>query len=149
MLEWLEWYNWAVLGVVLLFLELFLPFFILIWFGLGALLMALLVWLMPAVGFSAQILTWIVISTIFLVFWFKVYKPLCKTKSGQSSAQAIGEVGLLVDPLEPFGKSRVRFQVPLLGTEIWECVSDDKIDAGDRVKVLSVDGNILKVTKEI
>ena len=148
MFEWLEWYTWALLGLVLILSELVFPFFVLLWFGLGALIVAIFIWIVPLMGFSAQILLWIAISTALLVYWFKFYKPLhYKTKSGFSSAQAIGEIGLLVDNIQPFGKSRVRFQIPLLGAEIWECVSDETITAGERVKVISVDGNILKIVK--
>ena len=147
MVEWTAWYNWALLGVLLMLAELLLPFFVLIWFGLGALIIAFLVWLMPSLHLTAELILWMIFSSALIVFWFKIYKPYCKTKSGQSSAQAIGEVGLLIESVKPFGKSRVRFQVPLLGTEIWECVSDDTLDAGERVQVISVDGNILKVGK--
>ena len=144
----IEWWHWAVLGVGLMVTELLLPTMVLVWFGLGALLVALVHFLFPNVGLTIELLLWIVTSIALVVLWFKVFKPhQHKTLSGRSSAQAVGEVGLLVSNVEPFQKGRVRFQTPLFGSDVWECVADEAIHAGERVKVVSVEGSILKITK--
>jgi inner membrane protein len=143
----IEWWHWAVLGVGLTVSELLVPAFVLVWFGLGALLVALLLALLPDTGLVPQILLWIVTSVAFVVTWFKVFKPgQHKTLIGRSSAQVIGEVGLLVSDVEPFQKGSVRFQKPLFGSDVWECIADEAIKAGARVKVVSVEGSILKIT---
>ncbi len=144
----LEWFHWAILGVALVVAELLVPAFVLVWFGLGGLFVALLLVLFPTASFITQLLVWIVASVSLVLLWFKVFKPhQHKITSGRSSAEAVGEVGLLVSAIEPFGKAKVRFQTPLLGSDVWDCVSDEKIAAGSRVKVLSVDGSLLKITK--
>jgi len=144
----IEWWHWAVLGVVLMAAEMVVPAFVLIWFGLGALLVALAVVLVPGLGFIPQILIWIVTSIAFVILWFKVFKPGHHvTLIGRSSAQAIGEVGLLVSDVEPFQKGQVSFQRPLYGSDLWDCISDEAIKSGERVKVSGVEGSILKVTK--
>ncbi|MDX2027255.1 MAG: NfeD family protein [Alphaproteobacteria bacterium] len=144
----LEWYHWAILGVVLTVLELVVPAFVLVWFGLGALLVALGLFLMPDLSFITQLLIWIIASVDLVLLWFKVFKPhQHKILVGRSSAQAIGEIGLLVNDVEPFQKGRVRFQIPLIGADVWECVADESIKAGSRVKVISVEGSLLKITK--
>ena len=38
-----EWWHWAVAGIVLILAELAVPAFVLVWFGLGALIVALIV----------------------------------------------------------------------------------------------------------
>jgi membrane protein implicated in regulation of membrane protease activity len=144
----LAWYQWAILGVALVLAELLVPAFVLVWFGLGALVVAALVALFRDVYFVAQLLVWIAASVALVLLWFKVFKPYQhKITSGRSSAEAVGEVGLLVSDIAPFGKAKVRFQTPLLGSDVWECVSDEKIAAGSRVKVVSVDGSLLKISK--
>ncbi|MDD3370706.1 MAG: NfeD family protein [Alphaproteobacteria bacterium] len=144
----LEWYHWAVLGICLIASELVVPAFVLVWFGLGGLVVAMLLYLLPNTSFVAQLLVWMVSSIALVVLWFMVFKPhQHKITSGRSSAEAIGEVGLLVNDIEPFGKAKVRFQTPLIGADVWDCVSDEKIAAGTRVKVVSVDGSFLKITK--
>ncbi|MFA5040827.1 MAG: NfeD family protein [Bdellovibrionales bacterium] len=143
-----EWYHWAILGVALVVAELLVPAFVLVWFGLGGLVVALLLVLFPSASFIAQLLVWIVSSVALVLLWFKVFKPhQHKSTSGRSSAEAVGEVGLLINDLEPFKKAKARFQTPLLGADVWECVADEKIAAGERVKVVSVEGSLLKVTK--
>jgi membrane-bound ClpP family serine protease len=41
----------------------------------------------------------------------------------------------------------VRFQKPLLGSEEWECVVDEAIAAGERVRVVAMEGSFLKVAR--
>ncbi len=144
-----EWYHWAILGIVLTATELVVPAFVLVWFGLGALIVAGMAAMGPDIGLIPQLLVWLTASIILVFLWFKVFKPgRHKIKAGRASAEAVGEIGLLVSNIEPFGKAKVRFQTPLLGSDVWECVSgDEKIQAGARVKVASVEGNLLKITK--
>ena len=145
----LQWHHWAILGVVLVIAELMVPAFVLVWCGLGALVVAALVAVLPDASFITQLLVWIVSSVALVLLWFKVFKPhQHKTLDGRSSAQAIGEIGLLVSDIEPFTKAKVRFQTPLIGSDVWECVSEENIKAGSRVKVVSVEGSYLKITME-
>jgi membrane protein implicated in regulation of membrane protease activity len=146
----LGWYHWAILGLVLVASELLVPAFVLVWFGLGGLVVALLLVLFPSASFVAQLLVWLAASVALVLLWFRVFKPhYLKTTSGRSSAEALGEVGLLINDIEPFGKAKVRFQTPLLGADVWECVADEKIAAGSRVKVVSVEGSLLKITNSL
>ena len=144
----LEWYYWAILGVALVVAELLVPAFVLVWFGLGALLVALGLFLMPDMELIPQLLIWIVASVSFVLLWFKVFKPLHhKTLIGRSSAQVVGEVGLLVNDVDKFQKGQVRFQAPIIGSDVWECIADEPIKAGSHVKVLAVEGSLLRITK--
>lgn len=139
-----EWWHWAVFGLVLIVAELAVPQFVLIWFGLGALVVALLQLLLP-MGDVAQILAWIVASLAMVLLWFRVFKTrLHSTRIGLADA-ALGESGVLVGAVEPFKRGSVRFQKPLLGAEVWECIADESIPAGERVRVVAVEGSFLKV----
>ena len=59
----------------------------------------------------------------------------------------IGEIGLLVSAVAPFERGKVRFQCPVLGAEEWACVAEAAIAAGERVRVVSVEGSYVKVAK--
>lgn len=143
-----EWWHWIVLGFGLVLAELALPAFFVIWFGLGALLVGLLLLGLPGLGLTAQLALWIVASLAMVAGWFRVFrKGEHKTRIGQSDGDTIGEVGLMARAAAPFERGRVRFQKPLLGSEEWECVVDDAIAAGERVRVVSVEGSFLKVRK--
>jgi inner membrane protein len=143
-----EWWHWIVLGFVLVVAELAVPAFFIIWFGLGALLVGLLLLVAPAMSMTLQLALWCVASLGMVVLWFRIFKRGDhKTRIGQSDGDTIGEIGLMAKAAAPFARGRVRFQKPLLGSEEWECVVDEAIAAGERVRVVSVEGSFLKVQK--
>ena len=142
----LEWWAWIVGGIALIVAELAIPSFFVIWFGLGALLVGLLMLAVPDLSLTAQLATWTVASLAMVVLWFRVFKPsFQKTRIGTSAGEAIGEIGLLVAAVAPFERGKVRFQRPVLGSEEWVCVADSPIAAGERVKVITVEGSFLTV----
>lgn len=142
----IEWWQWAVTGIGLILAELAVPAFVLIWFGLGALVVALLVAIDPAVGITGQLAFWLVISLALVALWFKIFKRGAhKTRIGMADADVIGEVGLLARDVAPFEKGEVRFQKPVLGSDVWPCIADENIKSGQRVRVLAVEGSFLKV----
>ena len=144
----LEWWAWIVGGIALIVAELAIPSFFVIWFGFGALLVGLLMLALPDLSLTAQLATWTVASLAMVVLWFRVFKPsFQKTRIGTSAGEAIGEIGLLVAAVAPFERGKVRFQRPVLGSEEWVCVADSPIAAGERVKVITVEGSFLTVGK--
>ena len=136
-----------ILGLALGLSELASGTFFIVWFGLGALLVGLMLLVFPGAGFTAQILLWTLASVALTALWFKVFRrDADKTQSGQA-AEALGEIGVLVRAVEPFQKGEVRFQKPVMGSEVWTCIADEAIAAGERVRVVTVDGQLLKVGK--
>jgi membrane protein implicated in regulation of membrane protease activity len=111
----IEWWHWAVAGIVLILAELAVPAFVLVWFGLGALVVAVLAAVM-AIGVTTQLFAWLVVSVLLVFLWFKVFRPEShRTRVGMSAPAMIGEIGLLTQAVAPFGRGEVRFQKPLLG----------------------------------
>lgn len=143
-----EWWHWVVVGIVLILAELAIPAFFIIWFGFGGLVVAGVLLAAPALSLTAQLALWTVASLMMVSLWFRVFKPgLHKTRVGTSDGEVIGEVGLLVGAVAPFARGKVRFQRPVLGAEEWVCLSEAAIPAGERVRVVAVEGSFLKVTK--
>ena len=143
-----EWWHWIVGGIALTLAELAVPAFYIIWFGLGALLVGLLLLFAPALSLTAQVGLWIVASLAMVALWFRVFRAsFQKTRSGTADGEGIGEIGLTVGAIAPFAKGKVRFQRPLLGAEEWTCLADQEIAAGERVRVTAVEGSFLKVEK--
>ena len=143
-----EWWVWIVGGVALMLAELAVASFFVIWFGLGALLVGLLMLLMPTLSLTAQLATWTIASLAMVVLWFRVFKQnQHKTLVGTADGEVMGEIGLLVGAVAPFARGKVRFQRPILGSEEWVCTADAAIAAGERVKVVAVEGSYLKVSK--
>ena len=142
-----EWWHWIVGGIVLVLAELVIPSFFIVWFGLGALLTGLLT-LAFDLSVTAQLATWTLASLAMVGLWFRVFKQsFVKTRVGTADGEVIGEIGLLVSAVAPFERGKVRFQRPVLGSEEWVCLADAPIAAGERVKVVGVEGSFLKVSK--
>lgn len=143
-----QWWHWIVGGILLTLAELAIPAFYIIWFGLGALLVGLLLLIVPVLSPPTQIGVWILASIAMTVLWFRVFQhSAAKTQSGSASGEVIGECGLLVATVEPYAMGKVRFQRPLLGADEWPCLADEQIAAGERVRVTAIEGSFLKVVK--
>lgn len=143
----LLWWHWMVFGLALGLAELAVPSFFLIWFALGALLVGVALLVAPDLSLAAQILLWTLASAAMTILWFKVLRDKSnRMRSGQAD-DVLGEIGVLVRAVQPFEKGEVRFQKPMMGSEVWPCLADEAIAAGERVRVLAVDGQLLKVGK--
>ena len=141
-----EWWQWAIAGFALILAELVVPAFVLIWFGLGGLVVALTLAVVPSLEITAQLSVWLLVSLALVALWFKVFKAnFHKTRVGMSDSNVIGELGLLTRDVAPFQKGEVRFQKPILGSDVWPCMADEALAAGLRVKLLAVEGSLLKV----
>ena len=148
MLWMIEPWHWLVLGFVLLIVEMFVPTFASLWFGAAAIIVAALLWLIP-IPVSVQIIIWLVLSTIFLVAWFKFIKPLSvdRTKAGLGGSVIIGETGMIIVAPQPERAGMVRFSVPIVGAAEWMCrTRGEQVAVGDRVVVTDIVGNELIVS---
>ena len=140
-----EWWHWMVLGMCLAMAELAVPAFFIVWFGIGAIGVGLALLIAPEISVALQVLLWAGLSSVLVVFWFRYLKPRTMTAVGTSAANVTGEVGVLVSDLCPNSRGQVRFQKPVLGSDSWECYADTKIKAGERVRIVVVEGNYIKV----
>ena len=142
----LQWWIWLVLGFGLILLELVLSTFFIIWFGIGAVAVGVIAGLWPGLSLASELIIWVVLSSLTVALWFKVFKPR-QGDNRWTADEVIGEVGLLVAPVSEFQKGRVRFQKPILGNEEWICIASVDIAAGERVRILAIEGNTVRVGK--
>ena len=140
-----EWWHWVVLGLCLSIAELAIPAFFIIWFGIGAIAVGLLLLVAPDISLASKLVLWAVISSSLVLVWFRYLRPRTMTVIGTSAANVTGEIGVLVSDLCPNSRGQVRFQKPILGADAWECYADENIKAGERVRVIAVEGNYIKV----
>jgi len=68
------WWYWIIAGFCLIGLDLIVPSFTIIWFGLGALAVGVLKSLWPELPLAGQLILWIVLSPSFTAMWFKHLK---------------------------------------------------------------------------
>jgi len=144
----LYWY-WLVFGMVLIIAELFIPSFTIFWFGLGAVLVAGVLLVLPDLAISWQLFFWAIASSILTFLWFKLLKPLMadRTKAGISREAIIGESGQVIRIPAQEKRGIARFTTPLLGADEWPFICEKDLAIGDRVIVKDISGNTLIVEK--
>lgn len=145
----IEWWYWIVAGFLMIGLELVIPSFTIIWFGLGALLVGVLLLVFSGMPDWLQVLCWVAASICFTVAWFRYLKPdKLKSSAGLAKEGIIGETGMVIKgTTDSYGKGRVRFRIALLGADEWVCFADEPLNVGDTVLVEDIEGQILKVRK--
>ena len=102
--------------------------------------------LLPGLSLASELLIWVVLSSLTVALWFKVFKPR-KADNRWTADEVLGEVGLLTAPVSEFQKGRVRFQKPILGSEEWICIADSEIPVGERVRLTAIEGNTARVIR--
>lgn len=134
------WWHWIVLGVILVLMELVVPSFTIFWFGLGALVVGVVLAILPGTSLKWQILIFSLSSLAFTFFWFRLFVSRKKTRTLlEDEEAAIGQTGIAATrALIPGEIGRVAFSVPVLGEESWMYQADESIDTGNRVRVIGV-----------
>ena len=139
---------WLIIGVVLIVLEILIPSFVVIWFGIAALLTGIIsCWV---TDLTMQTAIFVVLSALsFAVGWFGFLKNAkSRSQAGQGKESVLGERGI-VSAVKPgaFPAGKVRFSVAVLGSDEWEFVADEPLAVGDRCVIVDVLGSKLKVCK--
>lgn len=145
----IEWWYWIVAGFCLIGLELIIPSFTIIWFGLGALIVGLVKLLWTGFPVAGQVFLWSLASISFTVIWFQLFKPkFDRTHAGMSKEGIVGETGMIIRGTEnSYGRGTVRFRISVLGADEWICFAEEVLKEGDSVRVVDIEGQILKVKK--
>jgi inner membrane protein len=142
-------WAWAILGLILLGVEMLSGTFYILWFGIAALCVALMLALLPEASLSAQLLVFSLLSLGSLGLWRYKYgdKPV-GLRIGQSHGEEVGKLGRMIAPVAPEQQGRIAFTVPLMGSREWTAVSQESIDTGEEAVVVGVEGNYLRVQRK-
>jgi membrane protein implicated in regulation of membrane protease activity len=145
----LQFWHWIIFAFALLALELFAPSFIALCLGLSALLVSMLLFFAASLSFATQLFAWVCCSVIFVILFFKFFKPRMKNKTlaGTAREAVIGEKGRVVRLPTETQPGTVRFTIPLLGSDEWQFLSEETLALGDSIKIHEVSGNTLIVKK--
>jgi len=138
---------WFIIGLILLLAELALPGLVIIFFGIGAWITALAIWLGVVTSFSGQLLTFLVSSVVALALFRKQGmryfggKISGKLRPDQSLDDVKGEKAVVVTAIKP---KSVDGKVEFNGT-MWAAESDVAIAPGTVVEVVERTNLTLKV----
>src|SRR5690554_712245 len=150
------YWLWIVIGMAFMALEIVLPTFMMLWFGVSAVIVGVVLFIFPSMGITAQVLLWTALSVVIAVAWFKFLRPLSidKTKAGLSREAMIGQTGMVIQAPQNGERGKLRLPAPILGSDEWQFIvakSNDNsqpIALGDRVRVVEISGNSLVIEKQ-
>ncbi|MCC7219186.1 MAG: NfeD family protein [Candidatus Contendobacter sp.] len=140
LLEPVYW-NWWLLGVVLMAIEAVVPGFFFLWMGVAALLVGLLLTVLP-VAWTYQVMLFALLSVGSIVAWrLRLRRHPTQTQDSllnRRGHQYVGRVFTLDAPVvNGYGKIRV-------DDSTWKVVVNQDCPAGARLRIVGADGVILK-----
>jgi membrane protein implicated in regulation of membrane protease activity len=141
-LQQIDFWHWWVLGVALVILEVFSPGVFFLWLGVAAGVVGVVVWLVPDLSWEYQILIFAAASVTSIALGRSYLKrnPIETDQPmlNRRGEQYVGRVFTLEHPIDNgVGKIRV-------DDSTWK-ISGEDCAAGTRIKVIGVDGVVLRV----
>jgi len=146
MLENLQDWHWIVFGFILIILEMLAPGAILMWFGVGALLVGGLLFLFPEMAWELQIFIFAIFSLVSIFAWKKLRKdsPEDDTESGTLNQRGKALIGRRVPLVEAITNGVGRVQID---DTFWRVESEEDMDVDTLVEVVGSDGATLDVKR--
>lgn len=141
-------YIWAFIGVVLLIMELFIPGLVIFFFGVGALLVAVIC-LFADIHINIQLLIFLITSVVFLLALRNrlkgVFSGFSKSRPSmsQNPPEFLGEKVTVLQPITPIQPGMVEMH----GTN-WKARAEVAIPAGTVVEIIGNE-NLTLVVKPI
>ncbi len=134
--------SWAALALVLIAAETMAPGAFLLWMGLAAAAVCLIVLVAPGLSLLVQVVLFVVLSVVAVMVYRKWFRrrerPSDQPLLNRRAEQLVGQV-MELDQAIIDGRGRVK-----IGDAFWS-VSGPELPRGARVRVIAVDGMILKV----
>lgn len=143
MLDNLLYWHWIVFGFLMLVLEMLAPGAILMWLGVGAILVGALLFLFPEMSWEWQILIFSVVSLASIFAWKKLRanSPEDNTEAGTLNQRGKALVGRKIPLVEAIVNGVGRVQID---DTFWRVEGKD-MEVGTLVHVIGSDGATLEV----
>lgn len=144
------WYVWLILGALFILAEAFTSGFVLLWFGVGALLAAVLA-LFGVGGLTAQVVVFLAVSVLLTIASRTIFERLfMRVSPGKSLKTGVdslpGRIGVVVEESTgALGDGAVR-----LAGSTWRAFpaeGEEPLRIGEQVQVERVDGASIYVRK--
>ncbi|MEA3418260.1 MAG: NfeD family protein [Campylobacterota bacterium] len=138
------WWHWIIVGLLLIILEISTGTFITLGLGIAAVLVGLIDLVVP-MGFTIQLLVWIILSIILITALFKWFKTQPTVSDSGQSNYRFDTPGTVTQVIRPHQRGKVMFDSPVLGNTDWYATSDHELAEGTRVQIIEVNGQLIEV----
>lgn len=147
-MEQYGWIFWVILGVILIVAEIFTLGFVLFWFGIGALVAALMSFL--GFGYVAQFLTFALVSISLTLLSRRIFSDFLASKGQSKVATGIealpGKIGMVTEASRgALNKAAVK----VYGS-VWTAYpeeGEEPLEEGEKVVVTRIEGASVYVKK--
>jgi membrane protein implicated in regulation of membrane protease activity len=142
-LEHVEFWHWWIAAVVFVIIEVFVPGAVVVWLGIAAGVVGLILLVLPQTSWEVQFLVWSVLSVGAVVGW-RLYLKRHPTETdlptlNRRGEQYVGRHFTLAEPIvNGLGKIRV-------DDSTWKIEGPEELPAGSKIQVTAVEGTVLKV----
>ena len=141
-LESLQFWHWLILAAVLGAIEAVLPGMFFIWFGLAAGLTGLVVLVIPGLGWGVEVALFLALAIVCVFIGRTVMHRGAKQSADPTlNRRGEGYIGRRFTVETPIVNGRGAIKVD---DSVWRASGPD-LAAGRQVKVVGVDGSVLKV----
>jgi membrane protein implicated in regulation of membrane protease activity len=138
-----QW-HWLILSALLLIAEVSISGGFLLWMGLSALAVSIIIWIMPSLSWGVQMLLFSVIAVITSILWWAYLRryPIATDdpKLNRRSEQYVGRTFTLIEPIQN-GRGKIR-----VDDSIWT-VQGPELPLGTQVKIIRAEGTLLVAEK--
>lgn len=136
-------YGWWLLALLLIAAELVAPGYFLLWIGLAAAIMGLVMLVFPGLSFLVQAILFAVLAVGVCFIYWKYIRPAAELRDDQpllnrKGDRMIGRRVLVVDAIAN-GRGKVK-----IGDSVWMVEGSD-CPVGTAVRVIAVNGTTLQV----
>jgi len=136
---------WFVTGALLFSLELFAPVFVLFFFGVGAWVAAVAVWLFP-LELVWQLAIFLVSSLLSLFSLRQTLRGVFRGNRAHNAvpnptmSAAVGALAEVIEAIKPPLEGQIKFQ-----GSFWRAVSGTAIATGEKVRITGQNGLVMQV----
>ncbi len=145
--EQIEYWNWWVIGVFLIGIEVFAPGAIFLWMGIAAGVVGLVLLIVPDLMWQMQLLLFAVLSGVSIIVWRFVMRNRPAPESDQPmlnrrGASYVGRSFTLKEPIKD-GSGLLH-----IDDSRWKVESDEDLPVGTKVTVVGIEGTVLQVERD-
>ncbi len=140
------WAGWVIIGFILMFLELLDGQFILFGIGLVTLIIGVIDYFFPHILLWQELFLYGGLILLFFLIWWKTIRVSRKERMKKYDNYS-EKIAIVTKDIKPYSQGKIEFNERILGSKVWNAIADEEIKKGEKVKIVEIIGQIMKVKK--
>lgn len=136
-------YNWLILGAVLLIIEVASFTLLFLWLSIAAFIMGGISYIFPNLSISTQLIIFAAISLLSVIIWHKAFKKaqdnMGDARMNNRAERYIGRTATLTEAVHN-GRGKIQIE-----DSLWRVHCDSELPSGTQVEIIGAEGVLLLV----